>query len=47
MSRLHLTAFDDQERNLLTFVKTDFQVFKFYTCNFKQAFYPFQKPYIA
>jgi len=36
-----LNGFDDQKRNL-TFVKTDFQVlkFKFYGCNFKQAFYP-------
>jgi len=35
-----LNHFDDQERNL-TFVKSDFQVFKlkFHACNIKQAFY--------
>jgi len=43
-----LNGFDDGKRNL-TFVKTDFQVlkFKFRTCNFKQAFYPFRRLYIA
>jgi len=43
-----LNGFDDQERNL-TFVKTDFQVLKlkFHACNFKQAFYPLHKLYIA
>jgi len=39
-----LNGFDDQERNL-TFVKTDFQVLKlkFYSYNFKKAFYPLHK----
>jgi len=43
-----LNGLDDQERNL-TIVKTDFQVLKlnFYACNFKQAFYPLHKLYIA
>jgi len=43
-----LNGFDDQERNL-TFVKTDFQVLKlkFTACNFKLAFYPLHKLYIA
>jgi len=41
-------GFNDQERNL-TFEKTDFQVLKlkYFVCNFKQAFYPLQKLYIA
>jgi len=48
MLRLHLNSFDDQKRSP-TLVNTDFQVlkFKFNACNFKQAFYPFQKLYIA
>jgi len=43
-----LTGFYDQEQNL-TFVKTDFQVLKlkFHVSNFKQAFYPLHKRYIA
>jgi len=43
-----LNGFNDQERKL-TFVKTDFHVLKlkFHACNFKQAFYPFHKLYIA
>jgi len=43
-----LNFFDDQQRNQ-TLVKTDFQVlkFKFHACNFKQAFHPLHKPYIA
>jgi len=43
-----LNGFDNQERNL-SFVKTDFQVLKLkvYDCNFKQAFYPLHKLYIA
>jgi len=46
---LIVNGFDDKERNL-TFVKTDFQVFKLKLinyCNFKQAFYPLHKRYIA
>jgi len=43
-----LNGFDDQERNL-TFVKTDFQVFKlkFHACKFKKAFYPIHNLYIT
>jgi len=43
-----LNDFDDQEQNLM-FVKTDFQVLKlkFHAWNFKQAFYPLHKLYIA
>jgi len=45
--RLHLTVFDDQERNL-TYVKTDFQFLKlkFHASNFKQGLYPFYNYYI-
>jgi len=48
MPRLHLTGFDDQERNL-TFVKMNFQVLKlkFHACSFTHAFYPFHELYIA
>jgi len=44
MPRLRLNGFDNQEQHLM-FVKTDFQVskLKFYSCNIKQAFYPFYK----
>jgi len=43
-----LNSFDDQEWTL-TFVKKDFQVIKlkFHAWNFKQAFYPVYKLYIA
>jgi len=41
-----LNGFDDQERNLI-FGKTDFKhlELKFRTCNFKQAFYPYDNIY--
>jgi len=43
-----LSGFDNQERNP-TFVKTDFQVFKFkfHACNFKWDFFPLHKLNIA
>jgi len=54
MTKKPVVVLDHQERNQMfqdvpPGAKTDFQVlkFKFYACNFKQAFYPLHKRYIA